>query len=93
MQPISASIRDSLALSRTMMANERTLLAYVRTGMTFMISGAGIIRFIQDGTYIFISGCILIASGVCFLCFGILRYLQYKHSLKPTLLKQSYLKN
>lgn len=82
--PISPSIRDSLALSRTMMANERTLLAYLRTGMTFMISGAGVIRFIQDGMYIFISGCILIVTGVCFLCFGIFRYLQYKHVLEHT---------
>ena len=83
----STSIRDSLALSRTIMANERTLLAYIRTGMTFIIAGAGIIRFIQDGMYILIFGCALIVAGFCFLYLGFLRYRRYKRSLETPLPK------
>ena len=80
----SVEVRNSLALSRSVMANERTLLAYIRTGMTFIISGAGIIRFIQDGNYILITGLIMIVIGVFFLFWGTYRYRRYKHLLETT---------
>ena len=80
----SMSTRNLLALSRTDMANERTLLAYLRTGMTFIITGVGIIRFLKDGVFIVICGSVFIITGVYFLCCGGLRYHRYKHLLKTT---------
>lgn len=80
----SIEIRNSLALSRSVMANERTLLAYIRTGLTLIVSGGGIIRFIQDGKYILFFGLIFIAIGIFFLCWGIYRFRQYKNLLKKT---------
>lgn len=35
-------LRDKLALDRTRMANQRTLLAYVRTGMYFTVTALGV---------------------------------------------------
>ncbi len=76
--------RESLALSRTVMANERTLLSYLRTGIAFAISGAGVLRFIQDGIYVLVAGWLLILLGICFSCFGVYHYHKLKNALKNT---------
>lgn len=39
-----ASLRDNLALTRTRLANERTLLAYLRTGIMLSATGATAIK-------------------------------------------------
>jgi len=75
------AIRDSLAFSRTKMANERTFLAYIRTAMTFMIAGAGILQFIQGGYYILISGWLLIVMGIFIFCWGHMNYKKFKKIL------------
>ena len=41
-------LTDELSMDRTAMANERTLLSYVRTGLAFGITGAGVIRFFES---------------------------------------------
>jgi putative membrane protein len=38
-------LRDELAIDRTLLANERTLLAYLRSAMTLAIAGASILHF------------------------------------------------
>lgn len=73
---------DFLALARTAMANERTLLANIRTGMTFIVTGAGIIRFVDDGLIIVASGSSLIIVGICFMVWGVWRFRRNKNYLK-----------
>lgn len=38
-------LRDTLALDRTRLANQRTLLSYVRTGIYLAFTGMGILQF------------------------------------------------
>ncbi|MHB1606793.1 MAG: DUF202 domain-containing protein [Leptospirales bacterium] len=44
----SLSIADYLAIDRTIMANERTLLAYVRSAVGLLIAGLALIRFFHQ---------------------------------------------
>lgn len=73
-------IRDSLALTRTILSNERTMLAYIRTGIAFFIAGAGVLRFIQDGVYVLITGWSLIVLGGIVIIWGIISYRRLRNS-------------
>lgn len=81
----STAIRDSLAMSRTTMANERTLLAYIRSGMTFVIAGVGVLHLIQDGIQVILGGCLLILCGIGFFYLGAKNYRIMKESLSSIL--------
>ena len=45
---VSEPDRNSLALDRTVLANERTYQAWIRTGLAALISGLGINKFMND---------------------------------------------
>jgi putative membrane protein len=68
-----ASTRDRLALQRTEMANERTLLSYVRTALALVAAGASAIHFLEgrvsDGI-----GVALIVVGVVVQAIGAIRF-------------------
>jgi len=75
------TLRDELATTRTVMANQRTLLAYARTGMTFIIAGAGALKFIEDGMMILLAGWGLIGLGILFFAFGWRNYQKFEKNL------------
>ena len=54
---------DTLALVRTRMANDRTGLAYIRTTLSLLASGGGLIKFF-DTPWAVIPGWILVLAGV-----------------------------
>ncbi len=56
---------------RTSLANERTLLAYIRTALTLLIFGAGAIKFFPDNPAALASGLIILVGGVLVLAWGI----------------------
>jgi len=39
---------NSMALDRTVLANERTFQAWIRTGLAALVSGLGVAKFLQD---------------------------------------------
>ncbi len=78
--PSDTEIRDLLALDRTHLANERTLLAYVRTALALAGAGAGLIQFFDTSTSQ-TTGWILIGSGVAGLLVGIWRFLVVRRHL------------
>jgi putative membrane protein len=41
-------LRDELAVDRTILANERTLLSYVRLSITLIIAGISIVHFAME---------------------------------------------
>lgn len=68
------TIRDRLALDRTRMANERTLLAYLRTSFMLMIAGATAIRLFGDSLAVVLTGWALILLGLLILGVGSRRF-------------------
>lgn len=64
---------NELALARTVLANERTLLAILRTALGCLIGGAGLLRFFGHPAYE-ILGIFLIILAAVILCVGVRRH-------------------
>lgn len=67
------SLADQLAAVRSILANERTFLAYQRTALVLAVTGFTFIKFF-DNIYIEIIGWAFLPAGVISLLIGILRY-------------------
>ena len=78
--PGGMSIADRLALMRTGLANERTLLAYVRTAVTFAAGGIGLARLVTDPTMIRV-GWALFPLGLVVMIIGVVRFRQMRRLL------------
>jgi putative membrane protein len=74
----SALLRDHLAADRTIQANERTLLAYVRTALTMFVAGVSFIRFFGHDVYK-ILGVAFVPLSIIILLIGVWRY---RHTAK-----------
>ncbi len=61
---------NSLALDRTVLANERTYAAWIRTGLASLVTGLGIARFMLDSMPLWsirtIAAILILFSGVAF---------------------------
>ncbi len=66
--------RDELALARTDLANERTLLAYARTAIMLISSGGAILKFFGDQRDWLIAGWSLVGVGIVLALFGAIRF-------------------
>ena len=66
-------VPDLLAVDRTELANERTLLSWVRTALALVLSGASCIHFIE-GTPAKLGGVGLIVLGFGAIAVGIARW-------------------
>jgi putative membrane protein len=73
-------LRDELAIDRTLMANERTLLAFLRSGAALFIAGVSIMHFSMVGWFWMI-GLACIPSGIITVIIGILRYRKMKNTI------------
>jgi len=73
-------LRDLLAADRTQMANERTLLAYMRTALTLFIAGVSFIRFFGNIVIVYI-GWLFIPVGIIVAVIGVRRYYRVKNPL------------
>jgi putative membrane protein len=74
-------LRERLALERTQMANDRTLLSFVRTSLYFLIAGLTIDSLIEViyGTFTRWS---LWGFSILCLIVGVIRYIKQKKKLK-----------
>jgi len=72
---------DILAIERTRLANERTFLAYFRSTIVFLSSGAAIIKldFLEEIKWM---GFILLLVGPVFFCIGLVRFIYVKRKIK-----------
>ena len=61
---------------RDELANERTFLAWLRTGAAGMSVGVGVARFVDDGDsgHAVLAGVILVAVGALGVAYGTVRY-------------------
>jgi len=67
-------LRDHLALDRTRLANERTLLAYVRTAFMLIIAGATALKLFVETPAVVITAWLFIVMGVVVAVFGAWRF-------------------
>jgi len=74
-------LRDYLALDRTKLANERTLLSYIRAFIYFLVTGIGFIELTDRAIYMYL-GIVLAGISPVFLGFGIYRFLKMKKALR-----------
>lgn len=72
-KPVPANTNEILALERTKLANERTLLSYIRSSLYLLIGGIGILQ-LKDFESIKWLGYVSLAVCVIFLTLGIFRY-------------------
>lgn len=64
---------DCLSITRTKMANERTLLAYISTSLGFLATGAGFIRFAPETVFVKVGIALFFCAGLLTAC-GIVRF-------------------
>lgn len=68
---------DDVGGPRDHLANERTQLAWMRTGATVMVVGLAVARFADDGEVSaasLVAGLILVLTGAGAVAFGTMRY-------------------
>jgi putative membrane protein len=74
-------LRDHLALDRTRLANERTLLSYLRTALMLLVAGATAVKFVAKTPSVVITGWGFIAAGVLVGALGIWRFLAMRQAI------------
>jgi putative membrane protein len=70
----------ALAIGRTVLANDRTLLSFVRTGLALLGGGVGLAEYVED-PLLSGAGYVLIVAGGFFLIAGTRRYLKVNQLL------------
>ncbi len=66
-------LRDQLAIDRTLLANERTLMSYLRSGVALLIAGRSIIHFSHQ-LWFTVVGVAGLPSGLVTSLGGVLRF-------------------
>jgi putative membrane protein len=74
-------LRDHLALDRTRLANERTLLAYLRTALMLVVAGATAEKVMGDSPTVVVTGWIFIVLGGLVGTFGVWRFLAMQREI------------
>lgn len=74
-------LRDYLALERTKLANERTLLSYIRTSLYLLLGGVAIVQLEGFGEIKWV-GYMALYSTLLTLLIGIVRFYHLKKYLK-----------
>jgi putative membrane protein len=75
------SLTDRLAVMRTALANERTLLAYVRTALALGAAGAGLVSLFTTRSLRTL-GWALIPIGAAVLVAGVARFANARRALR-----------
>ncbi len=73
-------LRDYLAIDRTILANQNTFLAYIRTALTLFVGGLTFIKFFDSRVVEYI-GWAFIPIGVVTFFVGLIRYNRLRASL------------
>jgi putative membrane protein len=73
-------LREYLAIERTRMANETTLLAYIRTGLYFLVAGSTLGHLVETEFWDMV-GTPLSGIGLIIMTLGAFRYIRVKRSI------------
>lgn len=74
-------LRDYLALERTKLANERTLLSYIRGSIYLVLGGIAFLQ-LKDFEGLHVLGYVSLSLSVIMLLVGVVRFIQLKNRLK-----------
>lgn len=74
-------LRDYLAIERTRLANERTLLSYIRSSLYLILGGIAFLQ-LEGFANIKYLGILSLVLSVIFLIIGVYRFMMLKKSLK-----------
>lgn len=74
-------LRDHLALDRTRLANERTLLSYMRTALMLIVAGATAVKFVGESDAVIITGWVFVGLGVVVAVIGAWRFLTMRRDI------------
>ena len=74
-------LRDHLAIDRTKLANQRTILAYIRTAIMIFASGITIIKLIPADSFFYLLGILLIILIFPCLAIGFFAYCKVKNNI------------
>ncbi len=78
------TLRDRLAIERTLMSNERTALAYVRTALALIVIGSTFLHFAPGagiGYALHVLGLLFITTGILVLIAGTVQFVRAKRRL------------
>jgi putative membrane protein len=76
--PDQMILRDHLAYDRTVLANERTLLSYLRTSIALFASGGTLLKLLPEEPMMVKLGIVLLSLGLVAVVVGIIRFTQVK---------------
>lgn len=74
-------VRDFLARQRTKLANDRTLLSYIRTSLYFIVSGTALIK-VEDLENVKELGYLSFLISIALLILGFINFFRLKRKLK-----------
>jgi len=74
-------LRDCMAIERTIMANERTFLSYIRSALGLFIGGASFIEFFESATMQAV-GWVFMPLGIIAFILGLIRYKRIKDLIR-----------
>lgn len=77
-------LRDVLAIDRTRLANERTLLAWLRTALMLFVTGVTLIKLFEGVLAIELLGILLLPTGLLAAGYGLHRYLRTRALIGAT---------
>lgn len=81
--PNEMILRDYLALDRTKLANQRTLLSFIRTSLYLIVSGLAVMN-VKALEGISFMGWILISISLLMLIAGVLNYFHFRRKMNST---------
>jgi putative membrane protein len=68
-------LRENLAIERTVMANDRTLLSFIRTSLYFFVAGLSLTELLTF-RYELLLEVMCFVAGACMLLVGFVKYLR-----------------
>jgi putative membrane protein len=81
LSPEELILRDHLALDRTRLANERTLLSYLRTALMLLVAGASAVKFVGQSRDVIFTGWLFIVLAFAVAIIGTWRFLETRRSI------------
>jgi len=74
-------LRDHLAIDRTVLANERTLLSYLRSGVILVVSAVTVLKLFGGVPGVIHISYLLLLLGALSAAFGLLRFVSVRRRL------------